>query len=303
MTNPFFSTIIPVHNRRELVVPAIESALEQTFAGQEIIVVDDGSTDGTADVVRHRFGEKVRLLSQPNAGPGPARNTGMRAAVGTYLAFLDSDDRWFPWTLKTYRQVAEQYQMPSFITGKHRIFRDEAALADVTEQPVRVEAFADYFASGEEWRWWGASSFVIRRDAFLAVGGFADSAMNAEDADLAMRLGVSPGFVHVTEPTTFAYREHAANVRSDLPKNVAGMRHQLASEQAGRYPGGDARRIERYRILGTSVRPLTLELLRSGHRQIAWEFFCQTLGWHVRLRRFRFLAAFPCLAMFVRKRQ
>jgi glycosyltransferase involved in cell wall biosynthesis len=297
---PLFSTIIPVCNRRELVVPSIESAINQTLAEQEIIVVDDGSTDGTADAVRQRFGDKVRLICQPNAGPGPARNTGIQAASGDYIAFLDSDDRWFPWTLEIYRQAVERYRRPSFITGQHRNFRADAELADVIEAPLRGEAFADYLASGDQWRWWGVSSFVIRRDALLAVNGFASSAINGEDADLAMRLGVSPGFIHVTEPVTFAYREHEANIRRDLSKNLAGVRHQVAAEQAGEYPGGAARKVERYRILGMFVRSLTLELLRSGDRAAAWSLYRQTLHWHLRLGRFRYLMAFPFMAALVR---
>jgi glycosyltransferase involved in cell wall biosynthesis len=69
----------------------------------------------------------------------------------------------------------------------------------------------DYLASGDRWRWWGASSFIIRRDAFLAVGGFTDKCLNGEDADLALRLRVAGKFVQIATPVTFAYREHAAS--------------------------------------------------------------------------------------------
>jgi glycosyltransferase involved in cell wall biosynthesis len=302
MPQPFFSTIIPVYNRRELVVPAIESALQQTFADQEIIVVDDGSTDGTADVIRERFGGKVRLLSQPNAGPGPARNTGIKAATGTYVAFLDSDDRWFPWALETYRQAIEQHRMPAFVTGKERTFRSEAELAGVSNRPLRVEVFNDYLASSDQWRWWGVSSFVIKRDVLLAAGGFAEAVKISEDADLSMRLGTASGFVHVSEPVTFAYRDHAASVRHNLDKNLADLQYQLATEVAGKYPGGTARAMDRHRILCRFVRPLSLELLRAGQRDAAWSLYRQTLRWHLRLRRLRYLAAFPLIATWAKVR-
>ena len=298
MATPFFSTIIPVHNRPELVTSAIDSALAQRQADQEIIVVDDGSSDDTADIVSRRFNGKVRLLRQPNAGPGPARNTGIKAAIGTYVAFLDSDDCWFPWTLQTYRHVAEQYRNPAFITGKHLLFRDERELSDVAETSPRVEAFDDYLASSDRWRWFGVSSFVVRRDVLLAAGGFANSRMNAEDADLAMRLGVSAGFVHVAEPPTFGYREHDGNVRRDLSRTLAGLQYQIDAEKSGKYPGGPARRLERLRILGGHVRPVVFELLRSGDRRAAWALYRRTLAWHVRLGRVRYLLGFPATATF-----
>lgn len=300
MASPFFSTIIPVYNRAEFVCAAIDSALGQTLTDQEIIVVDDGSTDDSADFLRKRYGDRIRLIQQPNAGPGPARNAGIAAACGEYIAFLDSDDRWFPWTLQTYRNVADQHRLPAFITGKHLLFREEGELANVVQTPPRVEAFADYLASSDRWRWWGASSFVIRRDALLAAGAFPDSRMNFEDADLAMRLGVSPGFVHVAEPITFAYREHDANVRHDAAKSLAGLEYQLEAERSGSYPGGSARRVERIRILTTFVRPAALAQLRSGDRRVAWSLYRQTFFWHLRLGRIRFLLVFPSLAAVAR---
>jgi len=69
----------------------------------------------------------------------------------------------------------------------------------------------------------GASSFVIRRDAFLSAGGFTNESINGEDADLALRLGTLPGFVQVTSPSTFAYREHEVSLMKNLPKTLKGI--------------------------------------------------------------------------------
>jgi glycosyltransferase involved in cell wall biosynthesis len=296
MANPFFSTIIPVYNRASLVMSAIDSALSQSMPEQEVIIVDDGSTDDTVSVLQKRYGDCVRLLQQPNSGPGPARNKGIEVARGRYVACLDSDDCWFPWTLATYRRGIEQYAEPAFITGQHRVFRDAQELANLTETALDVEVFADYFASNDRWRWWGASSFVVRRDVLVAAGGFANSQMNAEDADLAMRLGVSPGFVHVQRPKTFGYREHDANVRRDLSRTLSGLQYQVEAEENGRYPGGAARRAERIRILGGFVRPVVFALLQSGDHRAAWNLYRRTFRWHLRLRRLRFLLGFPIIA-------
>src|SRR5215212_11526906 len=101
--NPLVSVVIPTYNRRRLVVEAVESALAQTYRPLEILVVDDGSTDGT-EAELHRFGSAVRYLKQPNQGAAAARNRGIRAATGELVAFLDSDDLWAP--AKIEKQVA-----------------------------------------------------------------------------------------------------------------------------------------------------------------------------------------------------
>src|SRR3712207_2443148 len=112
-----FSVVIPVYNRAALVGATLDSVLGQEFEGEfEVVVVDDGSTDETPAVLA-RYGERVRVLRQENAGPGAARNLGIRTARGEYVAFLDSDDLWFPWTLSTYAEIIESCARPSFVAG------------------------------------------------------------------------------------------------------------------------------------------------------------------------------------------
>src|ERR1700751_565412 len=98
---PSFSIIIPTFNRAGLLQQALESVAQQTFRDFETLVVDDGSTDVTPQVAAS-FG--ARLLRQENRGPGAARNLGIQHARGNYIAFLDSDDQWLPWTLETYHR-------------------------------------------------------------------------------------------------------------------------------------------------------------------------------------------------------
>jgi GT2 family glycosyltransferase len=220
MTNtPLFSVIVPAYNRSQLLREALASVMAQTFHDFELIVVDDGSTDDTSETVR-RFGGPVRFLQQANLGPGAARNFGADHAAGRYLAFLDSDDLWFPWTLDAYARVIAQHHSPAFIAGKPRVFNSTSELKSVHQEPLSVAVFGDYFRSGDQWRWWGATSFVIRADAFGAAGGFTNEPINGEDADLALRLGDTPGFRadhradHVRLPST---RQHGdAPVAPDL---------------------------------------------------------------------------------------
>jgi GT2 family glycosyltransferase len=293
---PLFSVIIPTFERVGLLDRSLNSVFAQRFTDFETIVVDDGSTDGTAEYLKV-LDQRINVLGQPNQGPGCARNLGARHARGDYLAFLDSDDLWFPWTLETYRDVVECYREPAFIAGKPLRFSNENGLGGIACSALRAEAFADYLASGDEWRWWSASSFVIRRDAFMEVGGFTDEWINGEDADLALRLGVAPGFIQIVTPVTFAYREHAASAKKDVNRTFAGATWKVRTEQAGRYPGGRTRASERRRILTRHTRPVTLQCLRLGLRREAWDLYVSTFAWNASLGRLKYLAAFPFVAL------
>jgi GT2 family glycosyltransferase len=290
-----FSVIIPTFNRAELLGSALESVFAQRGTEFEIIVVDDGSADRTIDYL-HSLGNRVSVLRQSNRGPGSARNLGARHAQGKYLAFLDSDDLWFPWTLEVYQAAIRKHCDPSFIVGKPYAFSDEHELDRVIPAAAQTEQFADYLASGDEWRWWGVSSFVIRHDAFTAAGGFTNEWVNGEDADLALRLGVAAGFVQITAPVTFAYREHAASAMKDAKRTLAGAWSKVYAEQLGRYPGGSVRARERRRILTRHTRPVTLSCLQQGLRREAWKLYGATFAWNAALGRVKYLTVFPLLA-------
>ena len=91
--DPLVSIVIPTYNRRRFVADAIDSGLRQTYAHCEVIVVDDGSADGTAEYLRERYGDQIVLITQVNQGPGIARNSGIAAAKGAFIQFLDADDQ------------------------------------------------------------------------------------------------------------------------------------------------------------------------------------------------------------------
>lgn len=116
-----FSVIIPIYNREHLIRETLSSVLEQEFDDYEVIVVDDGSTDQSAAVVE-AYPQPVRLIRQRNMGPGVARNAGTEAAQGEYLVLLDSDDRWFLWTLASYGDAIEKHKGPLFSVAPSSIF-------------------------------------------------------------------------------------------------------------------------------------------------------------------------------------
>ena len=291
-----FSIIVPTYNRAPMLRKALDSVFAQDLTDYEVIVADDGSTDDTAQMVAG-YGNRVRYYQQQNRGPGAARNLGAQQATGEYLAFLDSDDLWFPWTLEIYQQLIKRHQRPSFLAGKPLRFREEKELPTAAGSEAQSILFPDYLASGDEWRWWGASSFVVRRDAFVAAGQFTNEWVNGEDADLALRLGTAPGFAQVNSPATFAYREHDSSAIKNLSKTLAGTWLAIRTEQAGKYPGGSVRARERRRILTRHARPVTFDCLRQGLRKEAWELYRAMFQWHIALGRWKYLAGFPVKAL------
>jgi len=204
--SPLVSTIIPTFNRRHIVARAIESALAQTYKDQEIIVVDDGSTDGTAEFLQATYGSKIRVFSQENAGVSAARNAGMRASMGSLIALLDSDDEWEPTKLE--KQVAFLRDHADFgmvLTDVRRvdgagqtidIFRrrdvitqDGDVFADILLNPSLVPASA-----------------VFRREVFEQTRGFDESLNTAEDIDFHLRVAASFNIGLLEESLTIAAR-------------------------------------------------------------------------------------------------
>ena len=299
--SPLFSVIIATHNRADLLAEALASVFQQRFASFEVLVVDDGSTDHTSQMLA-TFGDRLRTWSQLNRGPGAARNLACQHAVGQYVAFLDSDDLWFPWTLEVYARAIREAGEPALLAGQPAHFKARAELVAVTEQPPSLQRFPDYLSSGDEWRWYGASSLVVRTDMLKAAGWFTDRWINGEDTDLTMRLGVAPGFVHVSAPSMFGYRQHQHSAVSNDHRTLEGAWYLIQMELDGHYPGGSRRAKDRWRIVTRHLRPVALRCLQLGWWAEAWQLYQAMVLWHCRLGRWRFLAAFPLMFATARLR-
>lgn len=106
---PKFSVIIPLYNKEKYITECLQSVMQQTFSDFEIVVVDDGSSDNSVDTINKTIHDnRIRIISQKNAGPSAARNTGINAALGEWIVFLDADDLFLPWALSTFDRLIEQ---------------------------------------------------------------------------------------------------------------------------------------------------------------------------------------------------
>src|SRR5690349_11336244 len=179
------SVVIPTYNTRRYVAEAVESALAQTYRPIEILVADDGSTDGT-EVEMRRFGDAVRYLVQRNQGPAAARNLGIGTAQGEYVAFLDADDLWEPTKIAKQVAVMERDARVGVVyCGIHRvdlqagttvtIVRDDPALrGDIRRMLLLRNRVV-------------TSTLLIRRACFERAGLFDETLRWAEDWDLWIR--------------------------------------------------------------------------------------------------------------------
>lgn len=292
---PLCSVIIPTYNRGPLIRPTLDSVLAQRETDFEVVVVDDGSTDETTEILAG-YASRVTVISQQNAGPGAARNRGAAEARGDFLAFLDSDDLWFPWTLKTIRRAIERFAPVSFVTSKPLEFTSPVELDGIVEEEPRFERFDDFFAATDEFRFVGSGAMIVSRKAFLNAGGFTPNVRVAEDLDLVLRLGVEPVYVFVAAPPLIAYRRHTESLVANLDQTLAGIEYLVSQERAGCYPGGHARRAERHVALARFARSASLAALRGGRIRRGLRLYRRTLAWNLSLGRAKYLAAFPLLA-------
>lgn len=203
------STIIPTYNRREDVAIAVSSALAQTHSAQEIIVVDDGSTDGTSEMLWQAYGERLRVLRTERIGVSGARNHGMAQARGTYIALLDSDDEWAPDKLE--RQVLFLEQRGDFEMVLTDVVRMDAARRPLDRLDRRAQIPEDGRVLHHVLRQpaLAPSSALFRRTLLDAVGGFDVSLATAEDIDFHLRVALRHKIGVIDAPLTRCMRGHA----------------------------------------------------------------------------------------------
>jgi len=182
---PTVSVVIPAYNRAHLVGQAIRSVLDQTYQDFEIIVVDDASTDNTEEVVKGFSDSRIRYLRhEQNYGAPWARNSGAEAARGEHLAFLDSDDVWYPQLLE--RQLAVLVSLPPAVgmicCG---MIRKEGKSHTIRRPGTRGLTFDENLMHGKGIC---TSSFVVRKTAFQTVGGFDVEFSSFQDFDFLLRM-------------------------------------------------------------------------------------------------------------------
>lgn len=192
------SVVIAAYNAEAVLRRAIESVLAQTLLPNEILVVDDGSTDGTGRVAE-QFGDRVRTIRQENQGASAARNAGIRAASGEWIAFLDADDEWLPHRLALQVRLLEQFPSLNWVTGNfYRCRCRQGHQKQPDLSPSQTESlrgilkgkpvFDSYFAAHQHQAMGCTDTMLIRREILRKAGLFQLGRKRINDVDLWLRI-------------------------------------------------------------------------------------------------------------------
>jgi len=259
MSSPLVTVVIPAFNASKTIERAVDSALAQSFGDHEIVVIDDKSTDDTAEIVRRRYGERVRLLRLPkNLGESGAMNAGIADARGELIAFLDADDEWLPEKLE--RQVAVLRRNPRaalVACGCRFVYPDGTPMREAGIFSLNVPL-------SEIWRALLARTLlakpcvVARADALRAVGPFDTGLAVGADQDMWIRLALH-GEIELVPAILVLVHDTAGSLTKAyadrIDRYMLPMIRRHIDAQKGRLSRGEIRAIlgERYATTGRNL--------------------------------------------------
>jgi len=220
--SPTVSVIIPTYNRAHLIGRAIQSVLNQTYQDFEIIVVDDGSTDNTKEIVKSLDDKRIRYIRhKENKGGGAARNTGIKAAIGEYIAFLDSDDEWLPEKLECQMKVFKNAGSEVGVVYTGFIYIDE--LGEYTNgQHIPEKRGWIYEDILVENCVGTASTVLVKRKCFEKAGLFDENLPSCQDWEMWIRLAREHQFDFIEDPLV-KYHIHKSRISTDLEAKIKGI--------------------------------------------------------------------------------
>ena len=213
------SVIIPTYNRKHTLQRAIDSVLSQTFKPYEIIIVDDGSKDGTKEWLLQNY-PSVQYIHQPNNGVSSARNKGIQISQGSWIALLDSDDEWMPKKLEYQSRFIELNKDSSFCHTNEIWIRNGVR---VNQMKKHKKYGGDIFKHCLDICRISPSSSIINKDVFEEVGAFDESLTVCEDYDLWLRVTAKFNILFLDEPLIKKYGGHLDQL-SRVPEGIEQYR-------------------------------------------------------------------------------
>ncbi|NML68066.1 glycosyltransferase [Hymenobacter sp. RP-2-7] len=267
---PFFSIVMPCYNRADIIGATIAAILRQELTDFELLVVDDGSRDNTAEVVAAIADPRVRYFRKDNGERGAARNYGAQRAKGQYINFFDSDDEMYPNHLRVVKDYLDQHGEVEVVhTGYERRDEHSHLIAEVYQWPARTNELLLYDNP------LACNTVFVRRDVALANPFVEDRRLaSAEDWELWLKLASQYPF-HAIREKTFCLREHSGRSLNTIVPETVRQRDELFSQLvrqntlfAKRFPGHTGQFVaDRYTFIALTLalskqhRPQTLRYL------------------------------------------
>jgi glycosyltransferase involved in cell wall biosynthesis len=217
-----FSVVIPLYNKAPHIEATLRSVLAQTLQPDEIIVVDDGSTDAGVRVVQALNNDRITLLQQSNAGVSVARNSGITAAHSKYVAFLDADDSWLPSHLETLHALILQYPDAGLYSTMHEIHLNGERFIPHSAYPHGYMGnIDDFFAAlAANLSLVNSSTACVEKNKFLKAGGFPVGMKRGEDLVAWIKTARAFGMAHAAKITAI-YNRDAVNRSAELREQDA----------------------------------------------------------------------------------
>src|SRR6185369_16149675 len=201
---PQFSVVVPLYNKRAYIRRAVDSVLAQTLTDFELIVVDDGSTDGSSEALAEIDDIRLRIIRQQNQGEGAARNTGLRVGRGNWIPLLDADDEWMGCHLRELAEVAATFPDAGLISTKCMVAAGDKMPLLPTPKIRPSIHMVDYFLeASRQIGFINSTSSAINREVFEKLGGFISAKAGADLEYWARAALTFP--VAVSERVTCAY--------------------------------------------------------------------------------------------------
>jgi glycosyltransferase involved in cell wall biosynthesis len=195
-----FSVIISVYNKEKYIKATIESVLKQSFENFELIVVNDGSTDQSLEIIERFKDKRIKIISTKNQGASECRNTGMQAASNPFIALLDGDDLWKTNYLETIKVAIQDFPQASvFATAVAHKYDDKIIPATYNFKQNKLSKIRNFFESSLDHTILTSSSIVFKKFILKKTGYFDTSIVSGQDTDLWIRIGLNYDIVFVNE--------------------------------------------------------------------------------------------------------
>lgn len=210
---PYFSVVIPLYNKANYIENTLRSVLAQSFSNFEIIVVNDGSTDNSLEKVGEIHDDRIKLIDQKNQGVSVARNRGIEAANGKYIALLDADDHWFPDHLEQLKELISKFPEAGLFCSGYEILLDNKLIQKAHysfDHQNRAQRIDDYFTASlfNPVAW--TSAVVFSKENFYKIGTFDPVLRTGQDIDFFIRAALKTD-VAFDPKITMRYHKQSEN--------------------------------------------------------------------------------------------